>query len=97
MAISGPVWVLEEDGTIERFTKGVKDDFEATGLNAPIGAGSKIYAEPELDNVYILDVKNQRVVVFDDKGSFVTQYEGSFIKNSINFAIDDNTVYSFDL
>ena len=107
MAISGPVWVLEEDGTIERFTKGVKDDFEATGLNAPIGAGSKIYAEPELDNVYILDVKNQRVVVFDDKGSFVTQYEGSFIKNSINFAIDEenkigyvlksNTVYSFDL
>ncbi len=107
IAISGPVWILEEDGSIERFTKGVKDDFELASATAPVGSGSKIYAEPELDNVYVLDVKNQRVVVFNDEGAYVTQYEGSFIKDATSFAIDEenkigyvlksNTVFSFDL
>ncbi len=107
MAISGPVWVLEENGTIERFTKGKKDDFDLGGLEAPIGEGAKIYADADLTNVYVLDVKNQRVVVVGDDGDFVTQYEGSFIKNATSFAIDEekkigyvlksNTVYTFDL
>lgn len=107
MAISGPVWVLEENGTIERFTKGIKDDFELSGLPAPIGSGAKLYAEPELDNVYVLDVKNQRVVAFNSDGEYVSQYEGSFIKNSDGFAIDEENkigyvlqngaVFSFDL
>lgn len=107
IAISGPIWALEEDGGIERFTKGKKDDFELNGLTAPIGSGGKIYAEPELENVYVLDVKNQRVVALSDTGDFVTQYEGSFIKGAEGFAIDEekkigyilknDTVYSFDL
>ncbi len=107
MAISGPVWILEENGTVERFTKGKKDDFELKGLTAPVGEGAKIYADSDLTNVYILDVKNQRVVVVSDDGDFITQYEGSFIKGATSFAIDEekkigyvlksNTVYSFDL
>lgn len=107
MAISGPVWILEENGTIERFTKGKKDDFELSGLTALVGEGAKIYADSDLTNVYILDVKNQRVVVVGDDGDFITQYEGSFIKGATSFAIDEekkigyvlksDTVYSFDL
>jgi hypothetical protein len=107
MAISGPVWILEENGTIERFTKGKKDDLVLSGLTAPVGEGAKIYADSDLTNVYILDVKNQRVVVVSDDGDFITQYEGSFIKGATSFAIDEekkigyvlksNTVYSFDL
>jgi hypothetical protein len=89
MAISGPVWILEENGTVERFTKGKKDDFELKGLTAPVGEGAKIYADSDLTNVYILDVKNQRVVVVSDDGDFITQYEGSFIKGATSFAIDE--------
>lgn len=54
-----------------------------------------------------MDVKNQRVVVFSEKGEYQTQYEGSFIKNGTSFAIDEKnkkgyvlsggTIYSFDL
>lgn len=107
ISIAGPIFVLESDGSIERFTKGVKDNFELAGLSGPIGEGAKIYADSNLDNVYVMDVKNQRVVVISEEGDFVTQYEGSFIKDATSFAIDEdnkigyvlksNTVYSFDL
>lgn len=107
MSISGPVWVLEENGTLSRFTKGKKEDFEVTGLQAPFSAGSKVYADPDNDNIYILDVKNQRVVALNDEGAYQKQFEGSFIKNANSFAIDEKNnigyvlsqgvVTSFDL
>ena len=107
MSISGPILLLEENGSIESFTKGVKDDFEVSGLQAPFGAGAAIYADPEAENIYVMDVKNQRVVVLDDGGAYVTQYEGSFIKDATSFAIDEGNkmgyvltggkIFSFDL
>lgn len=107
ISISGSIWVIENSGTISRFTKGKKDDFELTGLEAPFGSGAIIYADPDSSNIYVMDVKNQRVVGISDEGSFVKQYEGSFIKNATSFAIDEvnkvgyvvsnNTITSFDL
>ncbi|MDO8269988.1 MAG: hypothetical protein Q7T54_04955 [Candidatus Levybacteria bacterium] len=107
MSISGSIWIVEENGTLSRFTKGVKDDFEVTGLQAPFSSGSLLYADPDISNIYVMDVKNQRVVKLTDKGEFQTQYEGSFIKNANSFAIDEendvgyvlnnNVITSFDL
>lgn len=107
ISISGPIWVLEANGTVERFTKGKNDDISLSGLAGPLADGAKIYADPDNNNVYIMDVKNQRVVVFSEKGEYQTQYEGSFIKNGTSFAIDEKnkkgyvlsggTIYSFDL
>lgn len=107
ISISGPIWVLEANGSIERFTKGKNDEIELTGLTGAISDGAKIYADPDNDNVYIMDVKNQRVVVLNDKGEYQNQYEGSFIKDGSSFAIDEknktgyvvsgNSIYSFEL
>ncbi len=107
ISISGPIWVLEANGGIERFTKGKNDEIELTGLTGAISDGAKIYADPDNDNVYIMDVKNQRVVVLNDKGEYQNQYEGSFIKDGSSFAIDEknkvgyvvssNSIHSFDL
>ncbi len=107
ISISGPIWVLEANGGIERFTKGKNDDIELSGLTGAIADGAKIYADPDNTNVYIMDVKNQRVVVLNDEGVYQNQYEGSFIKDGISFAIDEknktgyvvsgNSIYSFEL
>ena len=107
ISISGPIWVLETNGGIERFTKGKNDDIELSGLTGAIADGAKIYADPDNTNVYIMDVKNQRVVVLNDEGVYQNQYDGSFIKDGISFAIDEknkpgyvvsgNSIYSFEL
>ncbi len=107
MSIAGPIYVLESDGSVESFTKGKKDEYSVSGLLAPFSTGAQIYADPEGDNIYVMDVKNQRVVALSDKGEYVTQYEGSFIKGATSFAIDEknktgyvvssNKIISFDL
>lgn len=107
ISISGSIWVMEENGTLSRFTRGIRDDFEVTGLQAPFSSGALVYADPDSDNVYVMDVKNQRVVGLTSDGKFVKQYEGSFINNALSFAIDEesntgyvvsnNKITSFDL
>lgn len=107
MSISGPIYVLEQNGDIESFTKGNKDSFSVSGLKSPVSSTSHIYTDSDFNNIYILDPKNQRVVVLNNKGEFQNQYEGDFLKNSKSFAIDEkdkkgyvvsnNVLYSFDL
>jgi hypothetical protein len=107
MSISGPVYILETGGIIERFTKGKKDDFTLKGVLAPFADNAKLYTDGDFANVYVMDVKNQRVVVLNNKGEYQNQYEGNFIKDAKSFAIDEknkigyvvsnNTLFSFDL
>jgi hypothetical protein len=107
MSIAGPIYILEKDGHLQSFTKGKDDNFTLSGLTAPFADDARIYTDQDFANIYVLDVKNQRVVVLNDKGEFQTQYEGSFIKNANSFAIDEknkkgfvvsnNILYSFDL
>lgn len=107
MSISGPIYILETGGVIERFTKGKKDDFTLKGLLSPFADNARLYTDGDFENVYVMDVKNQRVVVLNNKGEYQNQYEGSFIKDAKSFAIDEknkigyvvsnNTLFSFDL
>ena len=107
MSISGSIFVLENGGKIERFTKSKKDDFTTKGITATFSDNAKIYTDGEFENIYILDLKNQRVVSLNNNGEFQNQYEGSFLKDAKSFAIDEkgktcyvvanNILYSFDL
>lgn len=107
MAINGPVYIIEENGTISKFVKGKKETFEVKGLLAPFAAGSTIYTDIDFKNIYVLDVKNQRVVSLSEKGEFQNQLESEIFKNAKSFAIDEKNkkgfavssdkLYSFDL
>lgn len=79
MAIDGSVWVLFSDGTIVKYTQGVKDAFVTVGLDQPYGEAIKIYTDGDQDNLYILDHKNTRVVVLNKNGEYQAQYVWSGI------------------
>ncbi|MCX6817076.1 MAG: hypothetical protein NTZ93_04365 [Candidatus Beckwithbacteria bacterium] len=74
MTIDGSVWVLFSDGTIVKYTQGVKDAFTVAGLDKNFGEPSKIYTTAEDKNLYILDRKQTRVVVLVKTGEYQAQY-----------------------
>lgn len=106
-SIDGSVWILEDNGSIVKFTKGKRETFEMKGLLAPFGANSQIYTDVDYANLYVLDVKNQRVVALSKKGEFQNQYEWNEFANANSFSIDEknkkgyvivnDTLNSFDL
>ena len=75
MAIDGSVWLLFSDSSIVKFTRGVKDSFVVSGTDANFNAPEKIYTDPDLENLYVLDRKNTRVVVINkETGEYQAQY-----------------------
>ena len=107
MAIDGSIFVLNSDGTIQKFTKGVKDDFNITGLEKPMSNPTRIFTNEDLDNIYILDNKNGRVVVLDKSGQFIKAYSASIMKNARDIDVSevdkkililsDGKIYKIDL
>ena len=79
MVIDGNVWVLKclmsnDQCLIQKFTRGVKEGFEVSGMDQKLGDGAIIYTEDEAEKLYILDKANMRVVVIKKNGEYDSQY-----------------------
>jgi hypothetical protein len=74
MAIDGSVWVLFKDGSIVKYTRGVKDVFVIAGLDQALEEPIKLFTNPETEYLYILDRRATRVVVIAKNGEYRAEY-----------------------
>jgi hypothetical protein len=79
IAIDGSIWILLSDGIVLKYTKGKAETFSAMGLDSPLSSPTKIYTNTDLNNVYVLDNGNSRIVVFDKSGNYKSQYSSSVL------------------
>ena len=107
MAIDGSIYILYKSGDIEKYTKAKKETFSVSGLEKPLSTPTKIFTNEDIDNVYILDDGNGRVVVIDKTGKFVKAYSAGVLKgardldvneeNKKIFILSGGRVYQIDL
>jgi len=74
MAIDGSVWVLFDEGTVVKYVRGEKDAFAVSGLDKSFERPVKIFTSPEVEQIYILDQQQTRVVVLNKNGEYRSQY-----------------------
>lgn len=74
ITIDGSIWVLAQDGKINKFTRGAPDSLRISGLEQPLSNPTAIYTDEELDKIYILDRDRKRVLEFNKKGEYQKQY-----------------------
>lgn len=74
IAIDGAIYILSEDGTIQKLFRGEKVDFSFRELpSIPfVGQKLKIFTTDEHDYLYVLDPDNARVLVFTKGDRFAT-------------------------
>jgi len=90
LAIDGSVWVLLKDGEIIKFTRGKEDAFVLTGLDRQFNEPAKIYTDENLDDLYILDIKNTRIVIINkETGEYKEQYVWNGIAGATNITVDE--------
>lgn len=74
-AIDGEIYTLSQDGNVQKFLNGKKEDFKLAELSLPLSSPTKIFTLAEQQFIYILDPKNNRLVVFEKKsGELKNQY-----------------------
>ena len=111
MAIDGAIYILSDDGTVQKLFRGEKQDFAFRELPSIPFAGDKlkIYTTDEHDYLYVLDPDNARVLVFTKGDRFAT-YKKQVLFNlpgAVDFSVDaagqkvnvvtENKIYEFSL
>lgn len=104
LAIDGYIYVLQVNGEIAKFDRGVQSDFVIA--NAPmekLEAPTKIYTDLELNKIFVLEPSKNRVLVFDKDlqtggASYSAQYvfEGLGELKDIFFDKGSNRLYVLD-
>lgn len=89
IGIDGSIYILFSDGSIQKYTKGSKDDFEISGIDKAMSSPSRIFTNDDFENIYILDNENSRIVVLDKKGKFITSYQTGILKTAKDFEVNE--------
>src|SRR3989338_5128322 len=105
LAIDGDLFVLTADGQIEKFSKGRSVAFPDISVDPRLEAPTKIWTYNGLNNLYILEPKNKRIIVLTKEGKLVQQYTSPTWKNPTGmiadeakrmlYVVDDNKILSF--
>jgi hypothetical protein len=95
MAIDSSVYILFGNGAIQKYTRGEKDSFSVSALPKPMKNPTRIFTNEELDNVYVLDKGNARVLSFDKSGVFKNAYASAQASSAkaIDVNEDDKKIY----
>lgn len=85
--IDGAVYILSDDGSIQKIFRGEKQDFSFREMpSTPIsGKNLKIFTSIDLDYLYILDPENERVLIFTKGEKFATY------KKQVIYGVPDAT------
>jgi hypothetical protein len=76
IAIDGDVWLARADGSIMRFTAGRLATFNISDLDTPVSNAVAVYTSEKINNLYIADAGNQRIVQIDKTtGRFARQFK----------------------
>ena len=86
--------MLKKGGAIIRIYKSKQQQFKIEDLAVDISEATQVYTAPELDNLYILDIKNKRVIIVTKSDSGLSRYYGQVVfedlENIVGFYVEKN-------
>lgn len=90
-AINGSVYVLKTGNVLSKYSGGFPVDFKLQDVPSPypaLGDITHMYADTGT-KIYLLDETNKRVLVYDDNGSYVSQFIYGNIEGASNLYVDE--------
>lgn len=82
MTIDSSIYVLLFDGIIKKFTKGKEETFSLTGLTTTFKNATRIITSADMDNIYVLDNGNSRIVILNKKGAYSAELSAGILKDA---------------
>ncbi len=105
--IDSSVYILTDKDSIEKFTRGERNDDFKLGKDVKISENALLYANENLSNIYVLDIDNARIIQLDTKGAISKQFNSLELQSAKSFTVNsdeskayvvvDDQVYSYDL
>jgi len=98
LAIDGDLYLLFSNGTVKKYTGGNKENFALANLDLPLESPTQIWTYNGVDEIFILEPRNKRVVIFDKSGALIKQITSSNLKEPSSMAVDSDAkvIYLLD-
>lgn len=87
MTIDASIWLLMQDGSVLKFTRGKADNFTISGLDKAFARPLRISTSVDFDKVYVLDNGNSRIVILNKDGLYQSQYQAKILKDAKDFEV----------
>lgn len=106
-AIDGSVWLTTREGTLHQLESGEELDFEVTGMSQPFSHNILVYTHENLENLYVLEPDNSRVVILNKEGQFLREIKSASLASTTTlfaneelgkvFAVSGSIVYAMSI
>lgn len=90
IAIDGWIYLLDNDNVLQ-YGGGRRQEFILDIIEPRLANPSKLIVPPSLELIYVLEPAQNRLVVYDKQGIFLTQYTSDKFTNLIDFAVDESS------
>lgn len=112
IAIDGNIYVLKEGGAIVKLYKGKQQPFRVDDMAIDLSDTTDLFTTTELDNLYLLDPVNKRVVILEKEDSRgISRYYGQVVFEDLEnikgiyvekseeklFVLTDQEIYRVDI
>lgn len=107
ITVDGDVFVLGQNGTVNKFTTGTNQPFNISGLDPALTSADEIWTYNDINYIYILDAANKRIIVLDKTGQLKTQITANEFSQptsmivdeakGVAYILDSNKVYLIEL
>jgi len=107
LAVDGDMFVLKSNGEIYKLNAGAKQEFSISGLDPALDKPTVLRTNSAMNNIYILEPTNKRVVVLEKTGKLIAQYTANEWQNPTGmiideakktaYVLDNNKIYKFEL
>lgn len=94
-AIDGDIWIGTEGGQVLRFASGKTTDFTIAGLPESFVSSIQVVTRENLENVYILEPAQNRLVVLTKEGQFLREIKSSSLGAATSLLIDQTGSKAF--
>lgn len=98
ITIDGNIFTLGLDGKIYKFSKGINQNFDLNTVDPLLESADSIWTYSDLNNIYVLDSQNKRLILFNKDGSLIKQLTSKDMNNPISMIVEeeDNNIYILD-
>lgn len=98
MAVDGSIFTLASTGEITKFYRGEKADFVQAKVDPSLSSASKIITSDTMQNMYVLDPTNKRVVMYSKNGALIRQIflEDMTTLSDIAVSPDEQRMYALN-
>lgn len=97
MAIDGYIYLLYNDGTVQKFLSGEAEPFEVSGVPGDLSQAIALTVDPNSSSgaVYVADRGNHRIVALGPDGSFRAQFRAGEAFDLLEALVVDEAIRRF--